>query len=68
MLKTPEQIPELRKKLYQKAKQDCEFRWAGGCERRWKIMIGKPLSRERLNVPKAHKLNVRLCVQERQGV
>jgi hypothetical protein len=28
MLKTPEHIQELQKKLCQKAKQDCEFRWA----------------------------------------
>ena len=41
MLETPEKVRELQRKLYQKAKQDCESRW--------KKMIGKPDS-GKLNV------------------
>ena len=49
MLKTPEKIRELQRKLYQKAKQEKD------CESLWKKMIGKPYS---------GKLNVRFDEEE----
>ena len=36
MLKTPEEIRELQRKLYRKAKQETN------CESHWEKMIGKP--------------------------
>ncbi len=42
MLKTPEKIQELQRKLYRKAKQS-------NCESLWKKIIGKPYS-GKLNV------------------
>ncbi len=47
MLETPEKIRELQRKLYQKAKQEKDFKT--NCESRWKKMIGKPYS-GKLNV------------------
>ena len=47
MLKTPEKIRELQRKLYQNAKQEKES--DSDCESLWKKMIGKPYS-GKLNV------------------
>jgi len=48
MLKTPEKIQDLQRKLYRKAKQEKEYRDTN-CESLWKKMIGKPYS-GKLNV------------------
>jgi len=53
MLETPEKVRELQRKLYQKAKQEKEYRMDPDCESLWKKMIGKPYS---------GKLNVRFEV------
>ena len=52
MLETPEKVRELQRKLYQKAKQEEEYRMDSDCESRWKKMIGK-------SRPSGRKLNVR---------
>ncbi len=45
MLKTPEKIQELQRKLYRKAKQDTDnCSMDSSCESLWKKMIGKPYS------------------------
>ena len=48
MLKTPEKIQDLQRKLYQKAKQEKES-MDSDCESRWKKMIGKPYSGAKLD-------------------
>ena len=38
MLETPEKVRELQRKLYQKAKQEKEYRMDPDCESLWKKM------------------------------
>jgi hypothetical protein len=49
MFETPEKVRELQRKLYQKAKQEKEYRMDSDCESRWKKMIGKSYSGAKLD-------------------